>query len=335
MIKKIAILLLVGMFFSGSVFAGGSIFSGSKRRQSNPNGVDMIGIHICANLRCPKMGIMDGSCNQLPNSSRYYGVCICNLGYALKDGQCVIDTGANCNTIASCEDGYFCNFGGEGSPNACQKVRAESLEQNGRRYYYNREEDLSSWCRSTSEGKNCKYGYLTYYAAYDWCLSLGGRLLNSKEVEGLPSEWLGRLPWNGNLAAYWLSDGRLSATGEVLALGDTTGWEATGGVVCVKDTNDAQVDSEGNSGARWLGIEGCDCDTDKGVSYDTSDNLCNIQCCRDKYGEEGFYNAGVCCSNINNDDCVCGAICAGGSCTHGDYARLLGGYCQAKLEGLI
>ncbi len=232
--KKHILLLLIGIFVSSAVFAGGSIF-GKKHRENNPDGVYSISVFVCGALKCPKVIIREGKCGE--HSSKQYGVCLCDSGYVMKNGQCVVDSSANCNAISSCNAGYFCNFGGEGTPNVCQKVQAETFEYDGTTYHYNRRTDLSSWCRSTENSNDCAYGFLTYYGAYDWCLTQGARLLKSEEVPTLAQQWLEKLPWNGNLSAYWLDDGRILADGTLAPLGDTTGWEGAGGVVCVKNTS--------------------------------------------------------------------------------------------------
>ena len=324
----------LSVFFCGVIFipllvnAGGSIFK-HKEQTYNSEGVNSIGVHICSNLVCPKVLIIEKDCSYLPHSSSRYGVCMCDTGYVLKNGKCVESSSSNCTEIDSCDKGYFCNFGGEGTPNACQKVVAETFEQNGTTYYFNRRSDLNSWCRSTEGTDNCVYGYLTYYAAYDWCLSLGGRLLTSEEVSTLPSEWRSELPWGSNMRAYWLEDGRIMANGTIGGLGDASGWEGTGGVVCIKDNESASA-TGGSSGIRWMDVEGCNCNTEEGVSTDTSDELCNIQCCRDKYGENGYEVNKTCCQKDDND-----CICAANGCKTGSNTTPLDDFCCAKMQGLI
>ncbi len=326
--KKIVFLLIVGLFLSSMAYAGGSIF-GKKHKESNEDGVYSIRVFICNTLNCPDVVMYPADCEKVPHSTLQYGVCMCDSGYVMKNGQCVVDSSANCNVISSCNTGYFCNFGGEGTPNVCQKIKAETFEYNGVTYYYNKRVDLASWCRSTPENANdCAYGYLTYYGAYDWCSMQGARLLKSEEVPTLAQQWLKKLPWDGNLTAYWLDDGRVLTDGSVVSLGDTTGWEGAGGVVCVKD-NTALSSVSADGTIQWMNIEGCSC-TDNGVSTDTSDEVCNIQCCRNKYGEKGYAVKGRCCPK-DDDDC----ICAANGCKTGGNATPLDDFCCAKAQGLI
>ena len=62
--------------------------------RSTPDGVSAIGVHVCNGLSCPRMTIHWGTtdCSKIENASVRYGVCICDTGYIMKNGKCVIDT---------------------------------------------------------------------------------------------------------------------------------------------------------------------------------------------------------------------------------------------------
>lgn len=85
----------------------------------------------------------------------------------------------------------------------------------------------------------------------------------------------------------------------------------------------------GTGSSQWMNIVGCDCTTE-GISKDSSDALCNIQCCRDKYGDSGYAVNTTCCKK-DDDDCVCKA----NGCKTGDLATPLDYYCCAYAQGLI
>ena len=322
--KKLLFALVI--FASFSALAGGSIFH-HKSHSRNSNGVDSISAYVCGSLKCHDVVIKEGSCDGIEHASMQYGVCMCDEGYKVKDFECVKDDGSECSTVGSCPSEKFCNFGGPKTPNTCQKLRSEEFEYDGIKYYYNNEFDLSSWCRSTEGTNDCSYGYLTYYGAYDWCETQGARLLTSEEVQSLPTQWLSKLPWHSNQTSYWLDDGRLTKEGEVISLGDTTGYKGAGGVVCVKDlTVNSGTEVTEN---QWIPLQGCDC-TDKGVSSDSSDKLCDIQCCMDRYGKNSYTVNHVCCK-MDDYDC----ICAANGCKTGSKTSPLDDFCCAKAQGLI
>ena len=84
------ILLFLGLCLLGtSAFAGGSIFGGHKTRPNNPDGVSSINVHICGSLSCPEVIIKKGDCGKIPHTHMQYGVCMCDEGYQVKDGECV------------------------------------------------------------------------------------------------------------------------------------------------------------------------------------------------------------------------------------------------------
>ena len=81
----------------------------------------------------------------------------------------------------------------------------------------------------------------------------------------------------------------------------------------------------------WVDIVGCECDERKGVCTDSSDELCNVQCCINKYGKKNAFEVkGVCCRR-EDDDCICRA----NGCRTGEHATPLDSYCCAKEKGII
>ncbi|MBE6446195.1 MAG: hypothetical protein E7021_02165 [Alphaproteobacteria bacterium] len=327
--------LFLGIFiliFATAVFAGGSIFK-NKRKERNTNGVESIGMHICGSLKCPPIKIIQGSCKDKENASLHWGVCMCNEGFVSQNNQCVVDRGSSCNQMGSCNAGYFCNFGAENTPNQCEKIASEELEYNGAIYLLNSAASFSNWCRSSEGTNDCQYGYLTYYSAYDWCSMQGARLLNSEELPSDKTEWLSKLHWDGYMSAYWLDNGRIETDGTVMELGDATGFSGAGGVVCIKDGEQESMNTTGE--ARWLEIADCECDTEKGISLDPSDELCNIQCCKNKHGDNSYYTKGVCAKNIDDLSVVCAARCPDETCPTGDESTPMDDYCWAYYEGLI
>ena len=122
---------------------------------------------------------------------------------------------------------------------------------------------------------------------------------------------------------------RVSDGGTPICVNDTGAYDAY--TLC-RTNNDPGVGPGigGGSGLNWLPIEGCDCDTKKGISKDASDDVCNIQCCIDKYGNNGYAVNKVCCKK-DDDDC----ICAANGCKTGDLATPLDDFCCAKAQGLI
>lgn len=95
----------------------------------------------------------------------------------------------------------------------------------------------------------------------------------------------------------------------------------------INSDNDSVVLSD----FEWLEIKGCECDDKKGVCTDSSDELCNVQCCINKYGKAGAFEVnGVCCQR-EDDDCICQA----NGCKMGDKATPLDSYCCAKEKGII
>ena len=327
--------LFLGIFiliFATDVFAGGSIFK-SKRKEHNTNGVESIGMHICGSLKCPPIKIIQGSCKDKENASLHWGVCMCNEGFVSQNNQCVVDRGSSCNQVDSCNAGYFCNFGAANTPNQCEKIASEKLEYNGAIYLINSADSFSNWCRSSEGTKDCQYGYLTYSSAYDWCSMQGARLLKKEELPSDKTEWLSKLHWDGYMSAYWLYDGRIASDGTVMELGDATGFSGAGGVVCIKDGEQESMNTTGE--ARWLEIADCECDEEKGISTDSSDDLCNIQCCKNKYGDTSYYTKGVCAKNIDDSSVVCAARCPDETCPTGDESTPMDDYCWAYYEGLM
>lgn len=82
------------VFISLSAYAGTSVFK-SKHKVSNDNGVNAIGVHICSNLECPPVRIVEGECTG-EHMTKHWGVCVCDAGYVAKG-----------NTCESCPDGQF------------------------------------------------------------------------------------------------------------------------------------------------------------------------------------------------------------------------------------
>ena len=132
------------------------------------------------------------------------------------NGLCVPSGATSCSSAGSCPEGYFCNYGGTKAPSVCEKVNAQTVTIGETTYYYNSLEDLLSWCRTGYRSfPDCTWGYLSKYAARDWCQSLGKNLIYLADVT---DELVNALP-KGKAAAnnvddnifskYWLEDGRL------------------------------------------------------------------------------------------------------------------------------
>ena len=96
--KKILFMLMILASFSA--FAGGSIFH-HKSRSRNANGVNSIGAYVCGSLQCHDVVIKEGSCNGMEHATMQYGVCMCDEGYKLEDGKCLVfEDGAFVNEMA-------------------------------------------------------------------------------------------------------------------------------------------------------------------------------------------------------------------------------------------
>ena len=93
--KKLSLILLCVLMITGTAFAGGSIF-GHHKKTRNANGVSSIGIKICGSLMCPDVIIKQGSCGDIQHATQQYGVCVCDDGYKVKDGECILATQENC-----------------------------------------------------------------------------------------------------------------------------------------------------------------------------------------------------------------------------------------------
>ncbi len=94
--KKLLLILLSGTLITTTVFAGGSIFGGGSKRKNNPEGVTSIGVKVCGSLVCPDVIIKNGDCSGIEHATQQYGVCVCDKGYLIFDGQCVEETEINC-----------------------------------------------------------------------------------------------------------------------------------------------------------------------------------------------------------------------------------------------
>lgn len=94
--KKLSLVLLCGIMIVGTAFAGGSIFGGHHKKTRNADGVSSVGIKICGSLLCPDVIIKEGSCGDIQHATQQYGVCVCDDGYKVKNGECVLATQANC-----------------------------------------------------------------------------------------------------------------------------------------------------------------------------------------------------------------------------------------------
>ena len=95
MMKRVSLILLCGMMIAGSAFAGGSIF-GHRKTVRNVNGVSSVVVVICRGLSCPEVVVKEGNCDEIEHATQQYGVCICDDGYKVKNGECILATQANC-----------------------------------------------------------------------------------------------------------------------------------------------------------------------------------------------------------------------------------------------
>ncbi len=84
---KTTLLLLSTVLLTTTAWAGGSIFGGHKHKTANPYGVYSIGVHICSDLECPPIRIVQGNCTG-ENMSKHWGVCVCEAGYMPNGEQC-------------------------------------------------------------------------------------------------------------------------------------------------------------------------------------------------------------------------------------------------------
>ena len=76
------------------------------------------------------------------------------------------------------------------TPNKCEKTNPEKIVLNGIEFFYNKPNDLKSWCREAFESQedrdnpgNCNWGYLSYDSAKSWCASIGKKLVPAYEIE--------------------------------------------------------------------------------------------------------------------------------------------------------
>ncbi len=83
---KNVVLLLSTVLVSTVVLAGGGLFGG-KTKATNPNGVKSIAVELCGVGNCPKLRLKEGACVG-DNVYKKFGVCLCDLGYVAKDGNC-------------------------------------------------------------------------------------------------------------------------------------------------------------------------------------------------------------------------------------------------------
>lgn len=100
MVKKSYFLFGLSVLFSCSVWAGGTIFGHHKT--SNAQGVSSIGIYICGSLSCPDVIIKQGDCDGIEHATSKYGVCVCDEGWKVKDGECVVDEEETDCSLSNC-----------------------------------------------------------------------------------------------------------------------------------------------------------------------------------------------------------------------------------------
>ncbi|MBQ7413610.1 MAG: hypothetical protein IJV07_05010, partial [Alphaproteobacteria bacterium] len=147
-------------------------------------------------------------------------------------GQCK-PTGQSCSSVSGCPEGYFCNYGGTKTPNICEKANPKTATINGTTYYFNSASDLRSWCRPADGGKNCTWGYLSYYGAQSWCQAIGKSLLNCSEFQTIKMQ-ISALPHGHNPAndySYWGQGGECMANGGIYS-GRPDGYSGMAGVIC-------------------------------------------------------------------------------------------------------
>ena len=92
--KKIVLILLCTLI-AGNALAFGGVFGRSKVVR-NVNGVSSVVVTICRGLLCPEVIIKEGNCDEIEHATQQYGVCICDEGYKVKEGKCVLSSEADC-----------------------------------------------------------------------------------------------------------------------------------------------------------------------------------------------------------------------------------------------
>ncbi len=114
--RKMALTLLTTTLIASTAIAGSSIF-GHKHKTVNTNGVYSIGVHICGNLECPPVRIVEGKCDK-EHMSKHWGVCVCEKGYVAKGNTCEV-----------CEDGTYSD--GITGCQACPDKHAATCDSSG------------------------------------------------------------------------------------------------------------------------------------------------------------------------------------------------------------
>lgn len=145
---------------------------------------------------------------------------------------------SDCGGINS---GYFCNSNGMHTPNKCEKTNPEKIVLNGIEFFYNKPNDLKSWCREAFESQedrdnpgNCNWGYLSYDSAKSWCASIGKKLVPAYEIEQNCLQFA-FLPKANPDQQYWTEGLTVVHMGQECAIqkmvrGDGYAW--AGGVIC-------------------------------------------------------------------------------------------------------
>ena len=163
-------------------------------------------------------------------------------------GHCVPTKGRKCSSIDGCGEGEFCHFGGTSgggsgqkglTPNVCERVNAESFENQGKIYYYNTDKDLRSWCRGADRQANCTWGFLSYQGAQSWCKSLGAELVDGQFIKENCKMFKEHLPQVTGDQQYWVKNQSVVHLGnscEIQKMSRTDGYAWAGAVVCVKST---------------------------------------------------------------------------------------------------
>ncbi len=114
---KTTFLLLSTILVAGTAFAGGSILGHKKK--SNPYGVNAINVHICDELECPPVRIVEGDCSGEHMEMRY-GVCLCEAGYVGSGSTCALcPSGQVSDGITGCRACASATYKATESATAC------------------------------------------------------------------------------------------------------------------------------------------------------------------------------------------------------------------------
>ncbi len=119
---KNVVLLFSTVLVSTVVLAGGGLFGG-KTKATNPNGVKSIAVELCGVGNCPKLRLKEGACVG-DNVYKEFGVCLCDLGYVAKDGNC-----------EPCPTGYYsdgqneCTLCGPGTHSVAGKAECVACDE--------------------------------------------------------------------------------------------------------------------------------------------------------------------------------------------------------------